>query len=414
MEQYKRAYSAHTGKVLGIGWLLVVFGFGIWVGRFGIPPQWWMSWTYSVTHEPVQGTKVSSTNRTSRLSQHITPNSVTSDDQEKQSTSVPQKTLVPAMQPTSQPTAVSESAGRLGVEDMPQIAWHLLSAWQRRRVLQVLNDWKSPCSCGQPLARCIQADWQQCPPLRRTLDKMITSVYEEAPLQTLRQRIKETSSCLSAQQATTRSLPASSKLLEPDKVYYVPVEQDNPGYGSSHAKLTVVIFSDFECPHCWQVMKEIHRLEQQYGQPEVRVVFRHFPLPQHPRAWTAAEASLAAHAQGKFWLYHDQLFRHQHRLARNDLIQYAAHLSLDTQRFQLELNQKRYESRVRQDRALGLRLKLPGVPFVFINGSPVLESKAFAQVAKQAWLRAEKLLQEGKIPRYALYSSLIKFGQREP
>lgn len=413
MEQQNRTYPSYTVNILWIGWLVVFFGLGIWTGHFGIPRNPLQPRMISGSSEITQGSILSQTPAT-------TPNHVHA----VHSHPSPQRAgMFPVHGPATGQASVGERPSTqeqtqlphpvVGVEDLPQISWHLFSVAQRRQILQIVNEWKTPCSCGQSLARCVQTDWQRCASIRQTLGRLMKAVYEEAPLQTIRERIKETSSCLSVPQATSFSLSAVSSSLMPEKVYYVPVEKDNPDYGSAHAKLTVVIFSDFECPHCWGVMKDVHRLEKKYGQREVRVVFRHYPLLQHPHAWMAAEASLAAHAQGKFWLYHDQLFRNQNHLTSQDLVGYAKALNLDIGRFQKELNQSHYKNRVHLDRTLALRLKLPGVPFVFINGIPVLQQQTILDVAQKAWLSAEEVLRK-QVPRYALYSTLIQFGQREP
>lgn len=147
------------------------------------------------------------------------------------------------------------------------------------------------------------------------------------------------------------------------------VRPDSPFVGPAEAKVTIVEFSDFECPACGAVQPMMKGLEKKYeGQP-VRLVYRHFPLPSHPDAPLAAEASMAAQAQGKFWLYHDWLFKNQDKLKRDDLISYAKETGLDAERFVKELDEGVYKASVEQGISDGQSLQVRGTPTFFINGA---------------------------------------------
>ena len=93
---------------------------------------------------------------------------------------------------------------------------------------------------------------------------------------------------------------------------------DAPGFGPADARLTIVEYSDFQCPFCGRAAGVVDQLKEKYG-TKVRFVFRQFPLEMHPNAALAAEASLAAQAQGKFWPFHDVLFQNQRDLERASL-----------------------------------------------------------------------------------------------
>ncbi len=384
--------TSQSGNILWIGWLIVIFGFGIWVGRFGISEQTWVRWT----NHPI-----SHLSQSRRLALH----------KHNKNTTLPPRAVPVSCRPC--PHVVSATSQPVTMKDLPQLAWHQMPVGQRRVTLQLMNSLRLPCGCGQTLAHCIQTDLQRCPRLRGVVDSVMTAVHNGRTTQSIRR-----SALFSTKRSKPVSQPASTPVrerrLQARHVYFVPVFPGNPDYGSSHAKLTIVLFSDFVCPHCWAVMKVIKRLEEQYGQAEVRVVFRHYPLPQHPKAGLAAEASLAALAQGKFWLFHDKLFRNQGKFSRKELAQYAAQLKMDLKSFNKALDQHRYRGVVQRDKQLGQSLKLPGIPFVFINGMPVLGGKATMQkVAALAWKRAESLLKKG-VKRWDLYSTLIKYGRREP
>ena len=106
--------------------------------------------------------------------------------------------------------------------------------------------------------------------------------------------------------------PRSSRRPRPRPYRKVDVPADAPSFGPKDAKVTIVEWSDFECPFCSRVGPTLKQIKETYGK-DVRVVFRHQPLPFHQNAKLAAEASMAAHEQGKFWEYHDKLFANQQR-----------------------------------------------------------------------------------------------------
>src|SRR5690606_17287626 len=102
---------------------------------------------------------------------------------------------------------------------------------------------------------------------------------------------------------------------------------DGPSAGPKDAKVTVVTFSDFQCPYCARATRTVEELKQFYGD-KIRIAYRHFPLSQHTRATPAAEASHCADEQGKFWEYHDVLYQNQQSLEEADLTRYAEDLKL--------------------------------------------------------------------------------------
>jgi protein-disulfide isomerase len=141
--------------------------------------------------------------------------------------------------------------------------------------------------------------------------------------------------------------------------------------GPSHAKVTVVVFSDFECPFCSRGAAAMKALEERFGS-RVRFAFKHHPLPMHPHARLAAAASLAAEDQGKFWQLHDALFAHQGQLDRAGLEKRAEELGLDLSRFRSALDSGAAEARLAADEAEAQRLGVNGTPTFFINDRRVV------------------------------------------
>jgi len=154
--------------------------------------------------------------------------------------------------------------------------------------------------------------------------------------------------------------------------YRVTLNNDGaPSTGPRNALVTVVEFSDFECPFCGQFYPAIKQLEQEFGS-DLRVVYRQFPLTGiHPNAWKAAEASLCAHEQGRFWEMHDLLFQEQARLRVGDLKEKAGRLGLNGPEFSSCLDSGRQRDRVQIDVDEGLRAGVAGTPALFVNGALV-------------------------------------------
>jgi protein-disulfide isomerase len=138
--------------------------------------------------------------------------------------------------------------------------------------------------------------------------------------------------------------------------------------GPDDAPVTLVEYGDFECPYCGQAEQVIRELLTSLG-GEIRYVWRHLPLNDvHPSAQLAAEASEAAHAQGKFWEMYDILLSHQGKLRPPDLAVYANELGLDRERFTDELRRREYAARVSEDVASADESGVSGTPTFFING----------------------------------------------
>jgi protein-disulfide isomerase len=154
-----------------------------------------------------------------------------------------------------------------------------------------------------------------------------------------------------------------------------------PGFGPENAKVTIVEFSDFQCPFCTRAASVVHQIREKYGD-KVRLVFRQYPLPMHGDAHLAAQAALAAHQQGKFWEYHDLLFANQRALTRSSLVDYAKQAKLDVPRLEKSLDDPSLKAAVDADVKLGEEVNVSGTPTVFINGKRVPNPTEFAPVAQ--------------------------------
>jgi protein-disulfide isomerase len=158
---------------------------------------------------------------------------------------------------------------------------------------------------------------------------------------------------------------AEVQILLPEK--RIQVEAIGPSKGPEGAPVTIVEFSDFQCPFCSRAKGTVDEVVKTYGD-KVRLVFRHFPLSFHQEAPKAAEASACAADQNKFWEYHDKLFANQAALKVDDLKKAAADLGLDTARFNECLDSGKKAELVKKDTAAGEKAGVTGTPAFFING----------------------------------------------
>ncbi|MGW8178374.1 MAG: thioredoxin domain-containing protein [bacterium] len=144
-----------------------------------------------------------------------------------------------------------------------------------------------------------------------------------------------------------------------------------PSVGPSNAPVTIVEFSDFECPYCSRLAKTIKKVANDYPDT-VRLVFRQFPLKRiHPNAQRAAEAALCAGDQGKFWEMHDLMFEDQKNLKLNDLKEKAESIGLVKEEFSQCLESGKHAEAIQTDLYDGVRAGVSGTPAMFVNGIPM-------------------------------------------
>jgi hypothetical protein len=255
----------------------------------------------------------------------------------------------------SAPGAVdSKSAARSGprIDEVPQVDVSQLTDAEKNLWVDVVNDQLSPCGDPASVAQCATEPHNKCGACvtaARYLARLVTEGYDRATL------------------AEHYRLRFGSK----DKVQ-LPID-DSPSRGAPMAKVTVVEFSDFQCPHCGAADPELQRLLREFD-GSVRLVYKYFPLSSHTRAIPSARAAEAARAQGKFWEMHDLLFGHQRDLEDADLLKYAAQLGLDVERFTHDLNDEATAKRVDADRQLGEKLGIEATPSFFVDARPFRES----------------------------------------
>lgn len=151
---------------------------------------------------------------------------------------------------------------------------------------------------------------------------------------------------------------------------------DDPSIGPSTAPVTIVEFSDFQCPFSKRSAGVLKQVREAYGQ-NVRVVYRDYPAPNHVYAGKAAEAAQCAAVQGKFWVYHDLLFEQQQPGSPWDLIQLARQAGMDLSEFSRCIDTRQYAEEVEHDLRDALRHGITSTPTFFINGHPLVGTRSF-------------------------------------
>ena len=202
-----------------------------------------------------------------------------------------------------------------------------------------------------------------------------------------------------AQPAPPPPPPAASK---------VEFRPDDPIRGPKVAKVTVVLFSDFQCPFCSRVVPTLKQLEESYKN-DVRIVWKHQPLPFHPNALPAAEAAEAAREQGKFWQMHDLMFANQQQLSPTSYEAWARQIGLDAGKFKASIESHRNKARIEDDARLGNSVGANGTPTLFVNCRQIVGAQPydrFKQVVDEEIGKADDLVKKGVKVDAAFYGRI--------
>ena len=163
------------------------------------------------------------------------------------------------------------------------------------------------------------------------------------------------------------------KAEDPNKIYNIPVG-DAPFKGPKDAPITIVVFNDFQCPFSKRGTSTTEQVMDAYPD-QIRFAFKNFPLGFHKQAMIAAEAAMAAGAQGKFWEMHDRIFANQKQIDIDILKGYAKELNLDVNKFNTDLETHKYKKVIDNDMKLARGAGVRGTPTFFINGKKLVGAK---------------------------------------
>jgi len=221
--------------------------------------------------------------------------------------------------------------------------------------------------------------------------------------------------CKSAEDTESVEVEAADVEIADDvERYKVPVSDDQPSKGPDDALVTIVEFSEFQCPFCARVLPTIKQVQDTYGN-DVRIVWRNLPLGFHQNADPAAQLAMEAYEQGgdeKFWEVHDMLFENQKALSRADLENYAQQAGLDMEKVKKAIDEKAHSDQIAEDTKLAATIGARGTPNFFINGRNVRGAVPFASFQKviDEELKTAKELQEKGVTKAQMYATITKNG----
>ncbi|MBA2663252.1 MAG: thioredoxin domain-containing protein [Bradymonadaceae bacterium] len=244
------------------------------------------------------------------------------------------------------------------VDIYPDFNFGLLSASERTNFVKIAEAELCPCpGATNSLHECLQK------PDRCGLSTQIAGVVGMSIKEGLGQ---------------TDTLDRVARFVEASKRSYVFGLEGVPVKGGKNAKVVIVEFADFQCPHCRDAGKMLDEINKKYGD-QVAIYFKQFPLGR-AEGQLAAQASLAAHKQGKFWPMHDILFQNQHVLSRERIERFAQQLGLNFERFKKDMNSPEIVAQVTRERKEGEAANLSGTPAIFINGRSYLDDKTTSRL----------------------------------
>jgi protein-disulfide isomerase len=308
-----------------------------------------------------------------------------------------------AAAPTNPDQVVAEVAGKpITLKDV-DAKWEEFDAAERARVVQAMYQSRrnmieqlvgdelianAAKAAGQPVAAFLAADAAKRLPA--VSEAEIASLYEQnkdraqgRTLDQLRGEIKpflENRRTLQARAMLVDELKAKSGaavkvMLDPPR-YNVPLVASDPVRGNANAPVTIVEFSDYQCPFCARVNPTLDLVRTTYGD-KVRIVFKDYPLPNHAEAPKAAEAARCAGEQNKYWEMHDSMFANQRSLGVPSLKQQARALGLNGTAFDTCLDSGKHAAAVLAGGELGNTLGVNSTPSLYINGRPLVGAQPF-------------------------------------
>jgi len=238
--------------------------------------------------------------------------------------------------------------------NLPGIDLAGMAAAKVATALRLMRGYDCTCGCGMKVAECRIKD-PGCA-YSKGLGTALAGAVKAG---------KNDADALAAAKASKYgAAPAPPKLLDDP----IPINTaGSPVEGPANAPVTLVEWSDFQCPYCWKAAAQLNAVLKAYP-TQVKLVFRQYPLESHSQAALAAAAAIAAHKQGKFWPLHDQMFAHRQDLSKESITRLAANLGLDMKRFQTDWPAKETLATVMRDMQDGDKAGVDGTPTIFING----------------------------------------------
>jgi protein-disulfide isomerase len=249
------------------------------------------------------------------------------------------------------------------VTDPPGVDWKGLGAAKKQSALRIMQSEGCSCGCGMKLAECRVKD-PSCGVSRKLTGAVVKEMLAGKDSAAVRAELK-------------RIAEEPPPVL--DDAITISTAGD-PVLGPVNARMTIVEFSDFQCPYCSKAVGEVKQVMRQLPK-DVKVIFKQFPLESHSDAEFGAEASLAAQAQGKFWEMHDMIFAAFPRpLTRALIFSFAKQMNLNIAKFTADLDSHKFKARVMAEEQEGEAAGVAGTPTFFFNGKKYNSTFEAAQV----------------------------------
>jgi protein-disulfide isomerase len=228
-----------------------------------------------------------------------------------------------------------------------------LTPARKTRALNALRTQACSCGCGMKVAECRVKD-PNCSYSRGLASVTVAAINVG----------KSADEAIAESKASKFGTRPAPKLLDDP----VPIPTlGSPVMGPAKARITLLEFSDFQCPYCSKAVAQINATLKAYPN-DVRLIFKQYPLDSHPEAAISAAAALAAHQQGKFWPMHNVMFANRPKLSRQSILAWAKEIGLDMKRFTADLDSDAIRKTVLRDHSDGDKAGVEGTPTVFLNG----------------------------------------------
>jgi len=253
--------------------------------------------------------------------------------------------------------------------DLPGVDWQGLTGAKKQVALEILRTESCTCGCSMKMAECRMKD-PSCGISHKLSNVVIKDVAAGMKVEEVRLDVKKIAG-------------------EPPPILEDQVKislAGDPVKGPEKARVTLVEFSDFQCPFCTRAVGITNDIMKMFPN-DVKFVFKQFPLDTHSQAEFGAEAALAAQAQGKFWEMHDRLYAGFPDISRNRVMSYAKQIGLDVNRFTADLDSHKFAARVHAEENEGINAGVSGTPTFYINGrkyNGVYDAEIVAPLIRQA------------------------------
>ena len=281
-------------------------------------------------------------------------------------------------------------AGPVAPEAMDSLVFDGLTPEQKTLAVSILNDNNCDCGCGMKVAVCRRDD-AKCGRSKDLGAQVIDLVKK----------------------GKGRDEIVKTVLTPPSKfVQFQLAAGDSPAIGPKDAKVTILHYFDYQCPFCAKVIPAIDQIATEYPD-SVRIVYKMRPLSMHPNAMPAAEAAMAAKAQGKFFEMHKKLFENQTQLSREKYLSLAKEIGLDVDRFTKDIDSHKYAEAIQKEGKDMDDIGASGTPASFVNGRYVSGAKQFAFFKdiideELGWAKA------GKRPEFKTGKNVSEASAKQP